>query len=176
MLSQILATLTAGLTLAAPPVQDQQPLSAGEAVPNYTFLEANSGKNFELHSLKGKAKLLLLDFFASWCGPCQKVIPELIEMNNKYKSKGLMVVGINVSDTWDDMRKNMEEKGINYLVLHDAKGRNPGNVNSLFRVRGIPTVFAVDAATMKVVKHWVGANPNHLAGQMAILKQYGIAN
>jgi len=67
---------------------------AGPA-PNFT-LEDISGKPLSLNDIKGK--VVIVDFWATWCGPCVMSIPELVDLQDKYKAKGLVVIGISVDD------------------------------------------------------------------------------
>ncbi len=80
------------------------------------------GKDVSLQSYKGK--VILLDFWATWCGPCKVEIPHFIEFQQKYGPKGLQVVGISVDDPVDKLAPYVKEMGMNYPVLqglgHDA--------------------------------------------------------
>jgi thiol-disulfide isomerase/thioredoxin len=80
------------------------------------------GKDVSLQSFKGK--VILLDFWATWCGPCKVEIPHFIEFQQKYGSKGFQVVGVSVDDPVDKLAPYAKEMGMNYPVLqglgHDA--------------------------------------------------------
>jgi len=66
-------------------------------------------------------KIQLINFWATWCPPCKREIPELVKLQEKYRSHGLQVVGIALDRDIEEIRKYAEEKGINYPVLTDAK-------------------------------------------------------
>lgn len=90
---------------------------------NLDFTMKNvEGKDVSLQSYKGK--VILLDFWATWCGPCKVEIPHFIEFQQKYGPKGLQVVGISVDDPVDKLAPYVKEMGMNYPVLqglgHDA--------------------------------------------------------
>ena len=97
------------------------PADAKPANLDFTMKDVE-GKEVSLQSYKGK--VLLLDFWATWCGPCKVEIPHFIEFQQKYGPKGLQVVGISVDDPVDKLAPYVKELGMNYPVLqglgHDA--------------------------------------------------------
>ncbi len=109
------------------------------SAPDFT-LRDTSGSDVKLSNYRGK--IVLLEFWASWCPPCKATIPELISMQNKYRDKGFEVIGISL-DYEDNppskVSKFSEEHGINYKVLigDDA-------VQKLYHVSSIPQAFLID--------------------------------
>ena len=97
------------------------PADAKPANLDFTMKDVE-GKDVSLQSYKGK--VILLDFWATWCGPCKVEIPHFIEFQQKYGPKGLQVVGISVDDTVDKLAPYVKEMRMNYTVLqglgHDA--------------------------------------------------------
>ena len=97
------------------------PADAKPANFDFTMKDVE-GKDVSLQSYKGK--VILLDFWATWCGPCKVEIPHFIEFQQKYGAKGLQVVGISVDDPVDKLAPYVKEMGMNYPVLqglgHDA--------------------------------------------------------
>ena len=107
-----------------------------------------SGKRVELKSLRGK--IVLLDFWATWCLPCREEMPALEKLHREYKDKGLMVVGINTEDA-KSARSFMKKYGYTFMTLIDD-----GNASVIYRVEAIPTVFVIDKEG-KITDHYVGA-------------------
>ena len=91
------------------PVKDRKP------APDFTRQDA-SGKSLQLSALKGK--VVLLNFWATWCGGCEVEIPWLIDFQKQYEGKGLAVVGVSTdADGWKSVRPYMSEKKMNYTVV-----------------------------------------------------------
>src|SRR6266567_3959003 len=99
--------------------------------PDFT-LESLDGKNVRLSDLRGKA--VLLNFWATWCGPCKIETPWLVELQNKYGAEGLQVIGIAMDDSGkEDIAKFAQDMGVNYPVLlgKEAVGDAYGGVPAL---------------------------------------------
>lgn len=92
----------------------------GKPAPDVTLpVAANGtpGERVSLAALKGRP--VLLDFWASWCGPCAMVAPVVDRVARRYKDKGLVVMGVNVDDSPDIVRLYAEKKGLGYPMLLD---------------------------------------------------------
>ena len=123
---------------------------AADPAPNFS-LQSQDGKTIELKKLAGKA--VVVNFWATWCGPCRAEIPGMVKVYEKYKGKGLEIVGISLDrGGWDDVKPYLAKNKISYPIvvagqeLTDAYGG----------IRSIPTSFFVDRKGNIVSKH-VGA-------------------
>jgi peroxiredoxin len=93
--------------------------SEGTANLDLVFKDMN-GHDVRLADYKGK--VILLNVWATWCGPCELEIPELVEASNKYKDKGVVVLGISLDDPAETLRAYAPKKNMNYpLLLWDDK-------------------------------------------------------
>lgn len=153
----------------------QQPAVDMDKFLSFKLIDAKTKQTVTLGSLKGKAKAIYLDFFASWCGPCQRIIPDVIALDNKTKDSDLMVLGINISDEWDAMQGNITQQSISYRVLHDSTPRGKPGLGAIAGVNAIPTVLILDGKTLEIKHRWVGANPQFKAQQIEALKSMGVA-
>ena len=103
------------------------------------ILPTTDGKTLKLSDLKGK--VVIIDFWATWCSPCRKGIPDLIELKKKYGAKGFEIIGVSVdTDTKNEVVPFMKEYKINYPVVY-------GNMNVYQQyggIRAIPTSFVID--------------------------------
>ena len=106
--------------------------------PDFTLKDEN-GATVKLSEYKGK--VVLLNFWATWCGPCGVEIPWFIEMEQKYKSQGFAVLGVSMDeDGWSAVKPYVAERKMNYRVLlgNDSLAQFYGGLDSL------PTSFIVD--------------------------------
>lgn len=94
-----------------------------------------------LSELKGK--VVLLDFWATWCGPCRESIPELVRLQERYGARGLQVIGVSVDDrsTRDRVPDMQKQLGINYPIVF--RDDIPG-MEEAYTFDGIPTLFLID--------------------------------
>jgi thiol-disulfide isomerase/thioredoxin len=99
--------------------------------PDFT-LESLDGKNMTLSDLRGKA--VVLNFWATWCGPCKIETPWLVELQNQYGREGLQIVGVEAGDdSKEDIAKFVKDMGINYPILigKEAVGDAYGGIPAL---------------------------------------------
>jgi len=92
-----------------------------------------------LSSLKGK--VVILDFWATWCGPCRESIPELEKLYEKYHAEGLEVVGISVDDSADVLPAAIKQLGMTYPVV--LAGNIP-DLRNKFQFNAIPQMYVLD--------------------------------
>jgi thiol-disulfide isomerase/thioredoxin len=115
--------------------QDPQLLKPGVMAPEWTLKDA-AGKVHRLSDFKGK--LVLMDFWATWCGPCRLSMPEIGKIYREYGAKGVVVLGMNVWENADPV-KFMRDNGYDYTLLLKADG-----VAAAYQVQAIPAVYLID--------------------------------
>ncbi len=117
--------------------------------PPFKLLDLN-GTNVSLSDFKGK--MVILDFWATWCPPCVKEIPHFIELYKEYKNQGLAILGISVDRQGISIVKAFERKyKINYPILM----ADNQVVKAYGNIRSIPTTFVIDTAG-KIQRIYVG--------------------
>jgi peroxiredoxin len=82
-------------------------------------LPDQAGKEVDLQKLKGK--VVVIDFWASWCGPCKQELPVLEALHKKYESKGLVIVGVNIDSSEKKMRNFLKATPLTFRRVHDKK-------------------------------------------------------
>lgn len=100
-----------------------------------------------LSSLKGK--VVLIDFWASWCAPCRASMPGIVQLYNKYKDQGFEVFGVSIDAKKRDWIKAIEQDKINYTQVNDKAGWYSKTAEK-YGVNAIPNTFLVDK-TGKIV-------------------------
>lgn len=116
-------------------VKEQAVSLEGKPAPSFTLKDLN-GKEVSLSDFKGK--VVLLDFWGTWCGPCRRAIPHLEALHKKYKDRGLVVIGVNRERDPDKVKQFAKER-ISYTTLVEADEQFKE-----YGVRGIPALFYVD--------------------------------
>ncbi|MBW1730314.1 MAG: TlpA family protein disulfide reductase [Deltaproteobacteria bacterium] len=142
-------------------------VGAGPQAPNFTLYDLN-GQKVSLEEYKGSP--VLLDFWATWCPPCRMSIPELIKIQEQYRDKGLVVLGLSLDDPSlvpdAYMKAFKEEFKINYRILR----ANERVMRDYFGYENaaIPTMFLVDRKG-RIVGKIVGFQPHSLKKSLAQL-------
>ena len=112
-------------------------VGVGERAPLFALPTAAGGM-VALERLRGK--VVYIDFWASWCGPCRRSFPWMNAMNRKYGAKGLAIVAINVDKRRDDATRFLSEMPAEFSVVYDA----PGAVPAAYAVQGMPSSYVID--------------------------------
>ena len=121
------------LFLTAAPLVAQ----AGDAIPDVTLYSLD-GKPLTLAAFKGR--VVLLDFWASWCAPCRKSFPFLDEMQTKHASEGLRVVGLTLEEDDNAVTGFLASVPVNFTIARDTSER----AGEAFGVVAMPTSFLID--------------------------------
>ncbi|WP_170111279.1 TlpA disulfide reductase family protein [Mangrovibacterium marinum] len=117
-------------------------VALGERFKDIELL-TRDGELVPLSSLIEPGKFNMLEFWASWCGPCRGEIPHLKRVHEEYKDKGFHIISISVDSNDKDWQKAMDEEGMVWTQLRDPKGMN-GDVGTVYNVLGVPTCIVLD--------------------------------
>lgn len=132
----MIAALALALSLAAP------------ANLNFSFKDSN-GRKVSLSEFKGK--VIILDFWATWCVPCKAEIPGFIELQKRYGGKGLQIVGLSVDDSQSMAKKYADEMKMNYPILL-AEGKED-ILRAYDPINSIPVSVIIDRQGRIVTRH-----------------------
>jgi peroxiredoxin len=111
--------------------------SVSGPAPNFT-LKGMDGKNVKLSELRGN--VVLLNFWASWCGPCREEMPLLNKIHQKYEPLGFTILGVNVEEDSDAAKKFIAQRPVDFPILLD----NTNKVSKLYDVIAMPTTVVID--------------------------------
>ena len=114
-------------------------VEVGQPAPAYAA-SSMTGDSVSLAQLRGK--VVLMNVWATWCGPCRKEIPELRAIHSTYKDRGLQLVGVSVdADGSDDaIRDFLRDFKMDYTIWRDPNE----SVSATFRMAGVPATFLID--------------------------------
>ncbi len=128
--------------------------SGSQKAPEFTLVDTQ-GKKISLKNYRGK--VVIIDFWATWCPPCRRGIPDLIDLQKQYKNK-IAIIGVSLdTDTKDKVVPFMKNYGINYPVIYGT----PELVSAYGNIEAIPTSFVIDKKGNIVNQH-VGLTPKEV--------------
>jgi peroxiredoxin len=130
--TSLLATLLAAV-LALTPAR----AALDGPAPDFT-LKSASGENVRLSELRGQ--VVLINFWASWCGPCRQEMPLLDQMYQKYGPLGFTLLGVNVEQDTQDAERMLKDAPVSFPILFDAQNQ----VSKLYDVTAMPSTVLVD--------------------------------
>lgn len=135
------------------------------AIATLAFALATSASDFDIRppapefSLPGsthgiklsdyKGKVVYLDFWASWCGPCKKSFPWMNAMQAKFGAQGFSVIAVNLDTNPEDSRQFLKVVAANFDIAFDVKG----DVAKLFQIKGMPSSVLIDREGRIVIQH-----------------------
>lgn len=127
-------------------------VAVGKVAPDFT-LNTPEGKPLSMHSIKGKVKLI--DFWASWCGPCRGENPNVVKIYEEYHPKGLEILGVSLDNNKEAWMKAIEDDKLTWNHVSDLKGWG-SEAAKLYAVNGIPHLIILDENNVIVAKNLRG--------------------
>jgi len=119
----------------------------GQPAPDFA-LKSSSGENLRLSEYRGD--VVMINFWATWCGPCRQEMPLLDELYSRYQRVGFNLLGVNIDDDSRRAMRMIEELGVNFPVLFDSRKE----VSKLYEVDAMPVTVLVDReGTVRHVHH-----------------------
>ena len=133
----------------------------GDKATEFTVKD-DDGKEFTLAELAQGKKVILIDFWASWCGPCRKEIPNVKKQYELYKDKGFEVVSISTDQNEAAWRKALEQEQLQWPNFRDTMG-----AANAYKVKSIPAMFLFDAENLTLIAAGENARGEALAAKLA---------
>jgi len=153
------STVSAASARARSPIPARDP-KAIESASNVEVTKPDGGA-FKLSDFRGK--VLVVDFWATWCGPCVRQVPQLADLSRRYRDKGLEVVGLTFDDKADQEKvlEFLKKAGADYTIGYDNDWISPAFLKGTEDEKGnqpIPQVFVISREG-RVVEHLIGESP-----------------
>jgi thiol-disulfide isomerase/thioredoxin len=133
----LVSVLLSGLVMAGCSPSSAQGVEAGNPAPDFQ-LQSLDGQTVSLGNLQGKP--VLINFWATWCGPCRSEMPYIQEIYEEWSVKGLVVLAINMGESSSKVEEFMQSNSLSFAVLLDTKQ----DVAQRYNITGIPTTFFID--------------------------------
>lgn len=130
------------------------------AAPDFT-LKSRSGENLRLKEFQGQ--VVMLNFWASWCGPCRQEMPLLDELYKRYSRAGFTILGVNVDSSPAEANRYLKKIDVSFPVLYDTKSQ----VSKLFDVSAMPSTVMIDRSGNMRYLH-----KSYVPGDEAKYRQY----
>lgn len=140
-------------TLIKDKIEVLKNVTVGQPAPDFT-LNTTEGTPLSLSSFKGK--VVVIDFWASWCGPCRGENPNVVKMYEELHPKGVEILGVSLDDSKEKWLKAIEDDGLIWNHVSDLKGWG-SSAAKLYGVNGIPATVVVDQNGVIVAKNLRGA-------------------
>jgi cytochrome c biogenesis protein CcmG/thiol:disulfide interchange protein DsbE len=115
---------------------DLKAMKDKQSAPDFTLEDARGNK---VHLSDFRGRVVLLNFWATWCTGCKTEVPWLVTFEEKYKSKGLTVIGVAVDDDWPSLNSFSQRAAVNYPLLLDD-----GTASQTYEVYGMPSTYLID--------------------------------
>jgi len=141
-------TIALALVLAAAPAPAKAPKPAAKALPDApAFSLPGRGSDVTLASLRGKT--VLVDFWASWCGPCRQSFPWMNDLQRRYGDRGLTIVAVNLDKDREFANAFLAELPASFTVAFDATGKTAER----YKVKAMPTTFLISPEGKLLATH-----------------------
>ena len=129
---------------------DEKGVRVGERAPHFDLpLLDKRARKLDLASYRGRA--VVVNFWASWCGPCRDEAPLLQSAWERHRSRGVVVIGVDTRDLISDAREFVDKYGVTYPNVYDG----PGKLTDSYGLTGFPETFFLDR-NGKIVEHVPG--------------------
>ncbi|HEY1374857.1 MAG TPA: TlpA disulfide reductase family protein [Candidatus Binatia bacterium] len=128
-------------------VPNLEPMKDNSATPDFTLVDP-SGKKVSLKEYRGK--LVMLNFWATWCVPCREEMPAMERLYQQYKNKGFVILGVDVKDSKKDAFGFLKELKISYPIVLDPDGE----VGLLYGAWGLPTTYLIGPKGEGLARLW----------------------
>ena len=124
------------MVLVASCYRGSRPRRIGEAAPDFSVQD--SDRQVQLSQFRGQ--VVVLNFWATWCPPCNEELPSLMSMQERTRARGVVVVGISIDVDGDAYHRFLKQRGVNFVTVRDPEEK----ISSMYGTHGWPETFIID--------------------------------
>ena len=124
------------MTLATACYSGSRPSRVGSAAKDFSLRD--SDRNVSLAQFRGQ--VLVLNFWATWCPPCEEELPSLMRMQDRLRARGVTVLGVSIDVDGDAYHRFLQQRGVNFMTIRDPEQKIP----SLYGTSGWPETYIID--------------------------------
>ena len=124
------------IALATACYSGQRPPRVGSAAKDFSLRD--SDRNVTLTQFRGQ--VLVLNFWATWCPPCEEELPSLMRMQDRLRARGVTVLGVSIDVDGDAYHRFLQQRGVNFMTIRDPEQKIP----SLYGTSGWPETYIID--------------------------------
>lgn len=133
------------------PSNNHSPIKkTGEIAPGFQG-QTLEGKSFDLKQEASKNKILVINFWETWCGPCQQELPYLQNIHTKFNNQNFTIIGVYQTSPEKDVRSMIEKNSLTFPMVFDETK----SIAKQFKIIGVPTTFVVDS-NLKILRSHEG--------------------
>ena len=132
----LLAPILFAMVLAAACYHGSRPRRIGEVAPDFSVQD--SDRTVVLSQFRGQ--VVVLNFWATWCPPCNEELPSLMSMQERTRARGVAVVGISIDVDDDAYHRFLKQRGVNFLTVRDPEQK----ISGMYGTHGWPETFIID--------------------------------
>jgi len=130
-------------------------MAHGDSTPGFDLPRLQGNEKVSLADLRDK--VVYLDFWASWCGPCRESLPLYEQMASSLAGQPFVLIAINLDENRDDAQRFLQNHPVSYSVLSDPAGLSAAD----WQIKAMPTSFLLDRDGT-IVRQWAGFRPSHI--------------
>jgi peroxiredoxin len=160
----IVGALAGGLVAGMMLTPALAPIGVQSPAPRFQARDVRTGETVDLAQYEDE--VLLVNIWATWCGPCEAEMPSIQRLHDSLGPRGLRVVAVSVDNATEDVRGWVEERGLTFTVLHDPSGR----IERDYQTTGVPESFVLDRDHI-IVKKIIGATEWDHPTQVSLIER-----
>jgi len=132
----LVVPMALAVLLAAGCYHGSRPRRIGEAAPDFSVQDSDR----QIHLSQFRGQVVVLNFWATWCPPCNEELPSLMSMQERTRARGVVVVGVSIDVDGDAYHRFLKQRGVNFVTVRDPQEK----ISGMYGTHGWPETFIID--------------------------------